>query len=130
MVIKVQPEVYSILIILVILCSLMIYMGHCIKKTDPSEKPTGFAILGILLVTTIDNLTAENMGKQFKQHFGPYPHLPKEWESCELNFVYRGSEIKIKAEQDKTEFILLTGNAVEFEYCGKIYTLSDRLTIN
>lgn len=72
MVIKVQPEVYSILIILVILCSLMIYMGHCIKKTDPSEKPTGFAILGILLVTTIDNLTAENMGKQFKQHFGPY----------------------------------------------------------
>lgn len=58
------------------------------------------------------------------------PHLPKEWESCELNFVYSGSEIKIKAEQDKTEFILLAGNAVEFECCGKIYTLSDKLTIN
>ena len=58
------------------------------------------------------------------------PHIPKERESCELNFVYRGSEIKIKAEQDKTEFILLAGNAVEFECCGKIYTLSDKLTIN
>ena len=72
MVIKVQPEVYSILIISTILCSVMIYMGRCIKKMDPSEKPSGFANLGIILVTTIDNLTAENMGKQFKQHFGPY----------------------------------------------------------
>ena len=72
MVIKIQPEVFSILLIAVLLCSLMIYMGNCIKKTDPSQKPTGFANLGIILVTTIDNLTAENMGKQFKQHFGPY----------------------------------------------------------
>lgn len=72
MVIKVQAEVYSIVTITVIVCALMLYMGHCIKKSDPSKKPTGFANLGIILVSMIDNLTAENMGKQFKQHFGPY----------------------------------------------------------
>lgn len=72
MVIKVQAEVYSILIIATIVCGLMIYMGRCIKNTDPSEKPKGFANLGIILVTMIDNLTAQNMGKQFKKHFAPY----------------------------------------------------------
>lgn len=72
MVIKIQAEVYAILLIVVALCAFMMYTGHCIKKSDPSQKPTGFANLGIILVSMIDNLTAENMGEQFREHFGPY----------------------------------------------------------
>lgn len=72
MVIKIQAEVYVILLILVVLCAVMIYMGNQIKKSDPAQAPKGMANIGIMLVSMIDNLTAENMGQQFKQHFGPY----------------------------------------------------------
>ena len=72
MVIKVQPEVYTILIIAVLLCVLMICMGSQIKKLDPAEKPAGLANLGIILVTCMDDFTSQNMGAQFRKHFAPY----------------------------------------------------------
>ncbi|MDD6468135.1 MAG: F0F1 ATP synthase subunit A [Erysipelotrichaceae bacterium] len=72
MVIKIQAEVYVILLILVVLCSLMIYIGNQIKKSDPAKAPKGIANVGILLVSMIDNFTGENMGEPFKKNFGPY----------------------------------------------------------
>ena len=64
MVIKVQPEVYTILIIAVLLCVLMICMGNQIKKLDPAEKPAGLANLGIIVVTWMDDFTSQNMGEK------------------------------------------------------------------
>ena len=72
MVIKIQKEVFSILILTTLICALMIFMGHCVKKTDPSERPKGFANLAVIFVTMMDDMTGQNMGEQFRKHFGPY----------------------------------------------------------
>jgi F0F1-type ATP synthase, subunit a len=70
--IRIQVEVFSILIILTFLCSLCYFCGRKIKSLDPSEKPKGLANAGIILVSMIDSFTAENMGEKFKKSFAPY----------------------------------------------------------
>lgn len=72
MVIKIQVEVFSILILTTLICALMILMGNCVKKTNPGERPKGLANLAVIFVTMMDNMTGENMGEQFRKHFGPY----------------------------------------------------------
>ena len=57
------------------------------------------------------------------------PRLPEEWTGCEVNFTYRGSEIKICSGPTGTQFILLSGKPVTFECYGKKYILETTIKV-
>ena len=57
------------------------------------------------------------------------PAIPKDWSGCETTITYRGSEIKISADTNSTEFVLLKGQPVTFEYRGDEYVLESELKL-
>ena len=58
------------------------------------------------------------------------PNLPEAWTSCEADFMYKGSAMKVRATKSATEFVLINGAPVELECRGRKYTLKEKLTIS
>ena len=58
-------EIYSSLIVVIILSFLFILMGNSIKKADPLKPSKGLAFVGEYIVTFIDDFINNNMGKRY-----------------------------------------------------------------
>ncbi len=71
MTITIQVEVWTILIVTVMLCVLVVFLGNKIKKSDPAKKPEGAANVGLLLVQFIDGMVHDNMDESYVKHLGP-----------------------------------------------------------
>ena len=72
MVITIQPEVFSILIVTGLLICVVLYAGMKIKQSDPGQAPKGIVVLALYLIEWADKFTGDNMGQQFVKSFGPY----------------------------------------------------------
>lgn len=70
--IKVQVEVFAILIILALLLSFFVLVNRAVQKADITEKPKGILLLGIIYYEFIHNLVRDNMGKKAVNTYGPY----------------------------------------------------------
>lgn len=68
----IQVEVFSILIICILLFVLFFYANRSIKNADPFEKPKGIVLLVSLYAEFIMKLTSDNMGKTAAKKFAPY----------------------------------------------------------
>lgn len=68
----IQVEVFSILIITLLLLGLFYIMGKAIKKADPLQKPQGLVLLGIILHSFFKDFTESNMGKKAAIKYAPY----------------------------------------------------------
>ena len=71
MTIKIQKEVWSILIVTGLLCVLCVVLGSAIKKSNPSEKPKGLANLGLIIVNFFNGLVETNMGIEYVNFLSP-----------------------------------------------------------
>ena len=71
MTIKIQKEVWSILIVTGLLCVVCAVLGHAIRKSDPSKKPEGAANLGLIIVNFFNNLVNTNMGEEYVNFLSP-----------------------------------------------------------
>lgn len=58
-------EIYSSLIVVIILSVLFILMGMAIKRADPLKPTKGLAFIGEYLVTFIEDFVNNNMGKKY-----------------------------------------------------------------
>ncbi|MBS3991628.1 MAG: F0F1 ATP synthase subunit A [Erysipelothrix sp.] len=67
-----QVEVISIWIITGLIIALVFAVNHAIKKADVMAKPTGFVLLGVLIVQTFSTITRDNMGKNNASGYAPY----------------------------------------------------------
>ena len=71
MTIKIQKEVWSILIVTGLLCVVCAVLGHAIRKSDPAKKPEGAANLGLIIVNFFNNLVNTNMGEEYVNFLSP-----------------------------------------------------------
>ena len=69
---KIQAEVFSIVVITLISVGVFIYGGQCVKRLDVSEKPSGFANVTIQFVSGFRNFTNSIMGKKHGPNYAPY----------------------------------------------------------
>lgn len=60
--INIQVEVFSIIILTILLCLLFVYLGKKVSQSDPFEKPKGLAGFAIHVVTMLRNVVLGNMG--------------------------------------------------------------------
>ena len=58
------------------------------------------------------------------------PQCPPEWNSYELDILYRGSRIHIFVDKEHAEFTLTDGEPVRFFFDGKEYTLDSKRSID
>lgn len=56
-------------------------------------------------------------------HFNP--QIPKAWKSYCLRIAYQGARMEIKADQEKIEFLLVSGGKLSFIVGEKQVTLSE-----
>ena len=68
----IQPEVYTIIIVTVILCILLIAVSKGISKLDPLEKPKGWVAPVILGVQSVYNTCKFNVGTKTANRLTPY----------------------------------------------------------
>lgn len=71
MTIKIQSEVYSVLIVTAVIAVAGIVLGRKIAKSDPSEKPKGAANFGLMIVNFFDGFVRQNMGDEYVGFLGP-----------------------------------------------------------
>ncbi len=71
-VLKVQVEVFSILIVFGVILLFMIYANVQLKKADPFARPTGVVLFCTMYVEFIRKLTVDNMGKKAGMRYAPY----------------------------------------------------------
>lgn len=64
-------QVYSTIIITVVLCVIFIIVGCKIKKIKPEDKTPLWLVPFIILVDIINNMSKENLGKMWR-HYAPY----------------------------------------------------------
>lgn len=72
MVIKVQPEVFFIVVLTILICIFFVMCSRAIKKMDYLEKPHGLGHIAIMLVDTIDNMVASNTNAAKAKTLAPY----------------------------------------------------------
>lgn len=60
-------EIYSSLIVVIVLSFVFILMGNAIKKADPMKPTKGLAFLGEYLFTFINEFVDNNMGKNYNK---------------------------------------------------------------
>ena len=58
-------EIYSSLIVVLLLAILFVLMGRAIKKADPLKPTKGLAFVGEYLVSFIEDFVENNMGKRY-----------------------------------------------------------------
>ncbi len=68
----IQSDVYTIILLTLILCIAVIIVGKKIEKLDPFEKPTGVAGAVILGVQSVYNTARTNVGKKTALRLAPY----------------------------------------------------------
>ena len=64
-------QIYSTVIITLVLCLIFIVVGTRIKKIKPEDKTPLWLIPFIVIVDLINNMSKENLGKLWK-HYAPY----------------------------------------------------------
>lgn len=69
---KLQAEVYSILILTVFLFILFKAMNKKLVALEIKEKPKGLALKAVLFVETINNFTIQNMGEKHGRRMSAY----------------------------------------------------------
>jgi len=69
---KIQAQVFSIIIVTAILCVVFIVAGYKVKKADPFEKPKGLVLLSIILVETIHSFIQGVIDDEFARKYGAY----------------------------------------------------------
>ncbi len=68
----IQSDVYTILLLTILLCIGVIVVGKKIEKLNPYEKPTGIAGAVILGVQSVYNTARTNVGKKIALRLAPY----------------------------------------------------------
>jgi F-type H+-transporting ATPase subunit a len=68
---SIPPQVYSSILIIVVLSIIFIIIGCRIKKLKPEDKTPVWLVPFIMIVDLINNMTKENLGK-FWKHYAPY----------------------------------------------------------
>ena len=68
---NVLAQVYSSIVITLILCVICIFVGLKVKKVDPTKETPKWLVPFIILVDLINNMTKENLGKRWKS-YAPY----------------------------------------------------------
>lgn len=71
MIINIQAEVFSIVLITLVLCLLFVFFGKKVSQVDPTEKPKGLAGFAIHVVSMLRNVVLSNMGKR-GESYAPY----------------------------------------------------------
>src|SRR5690554_3431418 len=69
---KIQADVFSILIVSLILLAFIFVVNAQVKKADPLEKPKGLVLLAILIVESISKLTNDNVQDKSARNYAPY----------------------------------------------------------
>lgn len=69
---KIQIEVFSIIVITTIIFILLFFINRAIIKSDPLEKPKGLLLLGMIYYQMMDKLTTDNMGVKAALKYSPY----------------------------------------------------------
>lgn len=67
-----QSEQFSILILTVLLGVLFYFVGKKLKGLNTKKKPKGLALVGVLYVETLSNLTVDNMGEKHGKRMSAY----------------------------------------------------------
>lgn len=69
---KIQSDVFSILIVSLILLAFIFVVNAQVKKADPLEKPKGLVLLAILIVESVSKLTNDNVQDKSARNYAPY----------------------------------------------------------
>lgn len=70
--ITIQVEVFTIIIITVILIAVLFYLNKQIKKADPLQTPKGGFLVASILVTMVDDMVTGIVNKKYAKWLGPY----------------------------------------------------------
>src|SRR5690554_4787125 len=69
---KIQSDVFSILIVTLIVLAFIFAVDMQVKKADPLKKPKGLVLLGVLIVESMTNLTKGNINDKSAYNYAPY----------------------------------------------------------
>lgn len=69
---KIQSDVYTIILITVLLSIAIILLSRKLDRTDPLEKPKGIIVPVILGVESVYRMCCDNLGKKLADHYVPY----------------------------------------------------------
>ena len=69
---KIQAQVFSIVIITTVICICFIVAGNKVKKADPFAKPKGIVLLAIILVETVNNFVRGILDDDFARKYGAF----------------------------------------------------------
>lgn len=69
---QVQSDVFTIVLVTILLGSLSVWLGKKIEKVDPFAKPSGIIVPVIWFVEMIHKNVVENVGEKIAQELTPY----------------------------------------------------------
>ena len=69
---NIQAQVFSTIIITVVLCIVFIYAGLKVKKVDPFEKPKGIVLLAVIFVESVQSFIAGVIDDSFARKYGAF----------------------------------------------------------
>ncbi len=70
--IKIQVEVFAILLIVSFIFLLLVMINRALKKTDVYAKPKGLVLIALIYYKFMLQLTTDNMGKKAAKIYAPY----------------------------------------------------------
>mgnify|MGYP004449652157 FL=1 len=69
---KIQSDVYTIILITILLAFAIIAISKKLDKTDPFAKPKGIIVPVILGVESVYRMCSDNLGQKLADHYVPY----------------------------------------------------------
>jgi F-type H+-transporting ATPase subunit a len=69
---KIQSDVFSIIIVSLILLVFVFVVNKKINEADPLEKPKGIVLLATLIVESLSKLTKDNINDKSSSNYAPY----------------------------------------------------------
>lgn len=70
--VTVQPHVFAILLITVVLIGILLIINRALKKFDPLSEPKGIVLLSLSAVEMVDNLVHSSVNDEIYENLGPY----------------------------------------------------------
>jgi F-type H+-transporting ATPase subunit a len=70
--IKIQVEVFAILLIAAFIFLFLFFVNRALKNTDATQKPKGLVLLALIYYKFMLQLTVDNMGKKAGSIYAPY----------------------------------------------------------
>lgn len=115
-------EIYTSLLIVIVLTVFAIVIGNKIKKADPLARPTTATLIGETMVGGIENFVVNMMGPRFKK-FAPYflfvaMYLPLSFISGVFGFPSPISYYAVPLLLALTTFLMVHGTSIKYTKWG------------